>query len=142
MKEYNPIEVKEFSTAHGVSEEPTFEQWVPCTLQKRDTIISAANAQVKLTTHKYDVAIPCSVKESYTFDTKNGNTLWRDALYKEISNLQVAFNILDTNWNHLPGWLKMSGHIIFDVIITLEQKARWVKYGHRNPEPEKLDLRW
>ena len=58
---------------------------------------------MKLTTHKYGVAVPFSVEEVYALDTKNGNTLWLDALNKEISNLRVAFGILGTNCNPLPG---------------------------------------
>ena len=110
--------------------------WVPYTLRNRDKIISAVNARLKRTTHEYGVAVPCSVEEAYALDTKNGNNLWRDALDKEMSNLWVAFNILDTDCNPLPGWSKASGHTIFDVRMTLEKKARWEKDGHITPEPE------
>ena len=36
-----------------------------------------------------------------------------------------------------PGWNKASGHIVFGVKMYFTCKARWVKYGHRNP-----DHRW
>jgi hypothetical protein len=36
---------------------------------------------------KYDVIIPCSVKHAKELDTKNGNTLWADAIMKEIDSL-------------------------------------------------------
>ena len=62
MKESNPIEVAEFATDHGIYDEPSFAWWVPYTLQKKDKIISAVNARVKRTTHKYGVAILCLVK--------------------------------------------------------------------------------
>ena len=71
---------------------------------KRDTIISAVNAREKRTTHKYCVAVLCSAEEAYSLDTKNGNTLWQDALDKEMPNLRVAFDILDTECNPPPGW--------------------------------------
>ena len=99
MKESNLIEVAKFSTAHGISDEPAFVWWVPHTLQKRDKNNSAVKSWVKQTTQKYGEDVPLSVEESYSLDTKNGNTLWRDALNKEISNLRVAFDILDTHWN-------------------------------------------
>ena len=69
------IEVAEFATAHGISNELVFTWWVPYILWKRDNIISSVNAQVKRTTHKYDVAIIISVEETYAIDTKNGNIL-------------------------------------------------------------------
>ena len=75
MKEYNPIEVAEITTPHGISEEPAFAWWVPYTLKKRYKLISDVNARLKLTTHKYGVAVPRSVEEAYFLDTKNGNTL-------------------------------------------------------------------
>ena len=103
---------------------------------KKGYIISAVNAQAKQTTQKYGVAVPRSLEKSYILDTKNGNTLWRDALEKEISNLQVAFDILDTECNTPPGWSKASSHIIFDVRMILEQKDQWLKDGHRTPESE------
>ena len=53
-----------------------------------------------------------------------------------MSNLRVAFDILDRGVQPPPGWTKASGHIIFDVRMTLERKARWVKDGHRTPDPE------
>ena len=62
------IEVSEFSTSHGISDEPAFAWWVPYTLRKRDKIISAVNNRVKRTTHKYGVAVPCLVEESYALD--------------------------------------------------------------------------
>ena len=32
------------------------------------------------------------------------------------------------------GYHKASGHLLFDVRMTLERKARWVKDGHKTPE--------
>ena len=79
--------MSEFSTSHGISDEPDSAWWVPYILRKRDKNISAVNAWVKRTTHKYDVAVSHSVKEAYALDKKNSKTLWRDSLDKEISNL-------------------------------------------------------
>ena len=81
------MEVAKFSTDHGISDETDFAWWVPYTFQKGDKIVYAANSRVKQITHKYVVAVSRSIGESYALDTKNGNTLWRDALDKEISNL-------------------------------------------------------
>jgi hypothetical protein len=36
---------------------------------------------------KYGVIIPRSVKHAKKLDTKNGNTLWADAITKEIDSL-------------------------------------------------------
>ena len=61
------------------------------------------------------------------------NTLWQDALAKEMGNVCVAFEILSPNTKAPPGWYKASGHIIFDVKMDFTRKARWVKDGHKTP---------
>ena len=135
MKESNPVEVAEFAVARGIDEEPAFAYWVPYTLRKRDRIISAAVAGLKQITHKYGIQIPRSIQESFDIDARNGNTFWRDALEKEMKNLKVAFDILENNHELPPGYAKASGHLIWDVRMTLERKVRWVKDGHKTPEP-------
>ena len=94
MKELHPVETAEFAAARGLIEEPAFILWVPYVLCKRDAIISAVKACSKTQRHKYGVEIPNTIEEAYALDKKNGNTLWRDALNKEMTNLQVAFDIL------------------------------------------------
>ena len=61
------------------------------------------------------------------------NTLWQDALAKEMGNVGVAFEILSPNTKAPPGWHKASGHIIFDVNMDFTRKAHWVKDGHKTP---------
>ena len=52
-----------------------------------------------------------------------------------MSNLKVAFDILNHGSKPPLGDRLASGHMVFDVRMTLERKARWVKDGHRTPEP-------
>ena len=80
------------------------------------------------------------VEEALALDKANGNTLWRDALNKEMTNLQVAFDILPEGSTPPPGYKKASGHIIFEVQMTMEQKARWVKDGHKTHDPDNSHL--
>ena len=136
LKESNPVEVAEFAVAKGIDDEPAFKWWVPYTLRKRDKIISGVVGRVKRVTHKYGVEIPRTIEEAYKLDERNGDTIWRDAINKEMSNLKVAFDIMEDSESLPPGWSKASGHLVFDVRMTLERKARWVKDGHRTPEPD------
>ena len=46
-------------------------------------------------THKYGIEIPRDVEHAHEIDARNGNTMWRDALKKEMYNVGVAFEILD-----------------------------------------------
>ena len=136
VKQSYPVEAAEFAVAAGIDKEPAFLWWVPFTLRKRDTIISAIKARVKRVTHKYGVEIPRTVAEALKLDEINGNSYWRDAINREMMNLKVAFDILEDEVPMTPGYSKASGHIVFDVRMTLERKARWVKDGHKTPEPE------
>jgi hypothetical protein len=45
MKESHPIEMAEFAKARSTADEPAFAWWVPCTLRKRDIVLSKINAQ-------------------------------------------------------------------------------------------------
>ena len=136
LKESNPIETAEFEILRNIQDAPAFSWWVPYVMRKRDRIISSVNSRVKKVIHKYGAEIPSSVEHCYQLDKKNGNTLWRYALNREMNNLRVAFDILDDRRSLPPGYTKSSGHIIFEVRMTLERKARWVKDGHKTRNPD------
>ena len=89
LKNLNPIEVAEFVVARGIDKEPAFTWWVPYTLRRRDRIIAGVNSRVKRTTHKYGIELLRSFDEALRFEKFNGNTFWRDAINKEMENIQV-----------------------------------------------------
>ena len=68
-------------------------------------------------------------------DRTNNNTMWRDALMKEMYNVSVAFELLDEGQKAPAGWHKVTGHLIWDVKMDFTQKARWVLDGHKTPDP-------
>ena len=120
-----------------LNREPVFCWWVPYTLRRRDRIIASVRARVRKLSHKYDIEVPNNVAEALRIDEKNDNLFWRDAINKEMENLKVAFDILPDGKEPPPGYTKSSGHMVFDVCMTLERKARWVKDGHRTLEPSR-----
>ena len=95
LKESNPVDVAEFAVARGIDDEPAFKWWIPYTLRKRDTIISAVRIRLKVSTNKYGVEVPTSIEHGKRLDKENGNTLWADALTKEMTNVSVAFELLE-----------------------------------------------
>ena len=98
--------------------------------------MSGLNTRVRRKGRKFGIKIPTSVKEARDFDEENGNSLWMDALNKEMFEVGVAFKILDDE-EHIPvGYSKSSGHLIFDVKMDFTRKARWVKDGHKTPDLE------
>ena len=136
LKESNPVDIAEYAVARGIDNEPAFAWWIPYTLRKRDVIVSAINSRVRKRTHKYGIEVPYSLEDAIRLDTKNGNTHWSDAHKMEMTNVGVAFEILPNGEKAPPGWSKASGHLIFDVKMDFTRKARWVKDGHRTPDPK------
>jgi hypothetical protein len=131
LKESNPVQVAEYAMARSIREEPAFAWWVPYVLRKRDVIVSAVNSQVRKTSHKYGIELPSSMKNAIEINRKNCNTLWQNALAKEMGNVCVAFKILGPNAKVPPGQHKALCHIVFDVKMDFTWKARWVKDGHK-----------
>jgi hypothetical protein len=110
--------------ACDIGEEPAFAWWVPYVLRKRDVIVSAVNSQVCKMSHKYGIELPSSMKNAIEIDHKNGNTLWQDALAKEMGNVCVAFKILGPNAKAPQVGIKLWA--------TLSLPLRWISLGKHN----------
>ena len=124
LKESHPCEAAEFAKARGIADEPAFAWWVPYTLQKRDIILSKIKARIQKTTHKYGIEVPMSMEHTFAIDKKNGNTQWQDALAKEMTEVGIAFEVLDEGVSAPKGWHKVTGHLIWDVKMDFTRKAR------------------
>jgi len=135
LKESHPIETAEFAKARSIADEPAFAWWVPYTLRKRDIILSKICARIRKTTHKYGIEIPTSVAHALEIDKANSNTFWKDALAKEMTEVGVAFEVLEEGMKAPSGWSKVTGHLIWDVKMDFTRKARWVLDGHKTPNP-------
>ena len=54
-------------------------------------------------THKYGIYIPTSVDHAEEIDKRNQNTFWQDAINLEMSNIGIAFKVLDQGETPPPG---------------------------------------
>jgi hypothetical protein len=135
MKESHPVEVAEFAKARGIDDEPAFAWWTPYVLRKRDIILAKVKTRIRRTTHKYGIEVPTSVEHAFDIDRKNGNNFWREALKKEMTNVGVAFEVLEAGEKAPVGWKKATGHLVWDVKMDFTRKARWVLDGHKTPDP-------
>ena len=141
LKESYPIEVAEYAVAHGIDREPAFSWWVPYTIRKRNRIIAAVKSRYWKRTHKFGFRIPKTVKEAYEIDRENGNTLWQDAIEKEMAAVRVAFQFLEDGENPPPGFPAnpINCHIVFDIKMEdFRRKARFVAGGHMTEAPPTL----
>ena len=139
LKESNPVEVAEYAVSQEIDHEPAFSWWVPHTLKKRNRIIAAVNKRYHKRTHKFGIRIPKSVAEAKAIDDENGDTLWMDALAKEMANVAVAFKTLEDGEKIPPGYQEITGHIVWDVKMEdFRRKARYVADGHKIEAPATL----
>ena len=140
LKESNPIQVAEYAKAHQLQDEPAFAWWISTVLRRRDRIISKVvnRRQIKGNRMKFGIVIPNTVEEAYALDAKNGNTFWKDAIDKEMTDSRGAFEVLEDG-ERAPGGFKCIGcHMIFEVKADLRRKARYVAQGFRSNPPASM----
>lgn len=130
IKESNPVQCAEYAILHGYDKEPAFNWWVRHVLRKRDRIISKVKMRCRKKNMKFGIKIPNSVQEAIELDRQNGNSLWQEAINKEFSNSNVAFQVREEGEDAPVGWSKITCHLIFDVKMDLTRKARYVAGGH------------
>jgi hypothetical protein len=87
-------------------------------LKKHDQIISLVHRRTTRylkRTHKFSIEIPKTVNEALALDRKNGNTLWVDAIAKDMREVYIAFNILPDGGSAPIGYQKIPCHMVFDI---------------------------
>jgi hypothetical protein len=139
LKESHPIETAGYAVTMGINHKPAFNWWVPHVLRKRDRIISAVAkrfARFLKRTHKFGIEIPRTVKEALELNRHNGNTLWANAIAKEMTKVQKAFDILPDGKTIPVGYQKNPCHMVFDIKMEdFKRKARLVAGGHKTKAP-------
>ena len=137
IKESNPVEVAEYAVANKILEEPAFAWWARYTLKKRERIIRKVKSRYWDRTHKYGILLPRSVEEALRIDRETNTTFWQNAMEKEMKNIDCAVSLPEDNKPPV-GYQKIDCHMIFDVKMTLERKARFVAGGHQTEPPKDI----
>ena len=136
LKESNPIEVADYATAQGIDAKPAFAWWAPHTHKRRNRIIAAVTSRYHKRTHKFGIEIPKTFDNWVRIDKENGNTLWQDAIRKEMAKVRIAFQALDNGESPPPTFQEIRCHLIFDVkMVDYQPKARLVAVGHMTETP-------
>ena len=129
------MEVAEYAMANKILEEPAFSWWAWHILKKRDRFIKKVKSRYWERTRKYGVVLPKTVAEALRLDRESGTDFWQKAIEKEMKNIACAFDF-PVDEKAPIGFQKIDCHMIFDVKMTLERKARYVAGGHQT-EPSK-----
>jgi len=105
-------------------------------LAKRNRIIAAVNRRYYKRNHKFGIKVPRDWDEAVVFDKESGNTLWQDAVRKEMKNERIAFKVWDDSEVVPPCFQEINCHLIFDVKMEdFRRKARLVAGGPMTDTP-------
>ncbi len=108
-------------------------------MKKRDKIISMVNhcsARYLKRTHKFGIEVPKTVAEACDLDRKNGNTLWMDAIAREMREVCKTFEIILDGQTTPVGYQKIPCHMVFDIKMEdFKRKTRLVAGGHKTEAP-------
>jgi hypothetical protein len=142
LKETYPLQLAEYTVAQGIKKKPAFNWWVLFVLKKRKRIIKSVKgkeAKYLKRCIKFGIEVPRSVREALELDKRNGNTLWADAIRKEMENIRTAFCIADDGEVIPIGYQKIQCHMIFNVKKEdFRCKARLMAGGHTTAAPETI----
>ena len=140
IKESFPVQAAEYAVANNIAHMPAFRWWVKPILKKRETLIAKINTKRphRKGRMKFGVIVPDSVEHALELDRMNGNTLWFDAIQKEMQNNKIAFKLLQRGAKPPPGYKKIRCHMNFEVKIDLRCKARYVAGGHLTDPPSSI----
>jgi hypothetical protein len=87
--------VAEYAATKNLHDEPPFAWWVPHVLKKWNIIIAAVIKRYNKRTHKFGIQVPKTWGEDVKLDEENDNTLWQDAIRKEMNNVRIEFKVLN-----------------------------------------------
>jgi hypothetical protein len=86
-------------------------------------------------THKYGILLlPKTFAEALRLDRESGTDFWQKAIEKEMKNIACAFDF-PVDGKAPIGFQKIDCHMIFDLKMTLERKARNVAGRGHQTEP-------
>ena len=123
--------------AQGIQHEPKFYWWVHYVLKKRGITIFMVrwhSAQYLKRTNKFWLKLPKMVNEAYAVDEKDGNTLWQDAVQKEMENVKIALQIISMR-SHLIMYVNC--HMVLDIKMEdFKRKACLVVGDHMTHTPD------
>jgi hypothetical protein len=113
--------------------------WDPRVLKKRSRIILDVTESYHKRTHNFGVEVPKSWDECVRLEKENDNTLWQDAVRKDIKNFRIEFKIMNGDKSVPPTYQEIHCHMILDVKMEdFRHNARFVAYGHTTDTPHAM----
>jgi hypothetical protein len=143
LKESFPVQVAEYAIVNKIVEERAFAWWL-ASMSYGKNVTELLRRWLKSRyysywerTHKYGILLPKSVKATLRINKETGTDFcWQKAIKLEMKAIECAFEFLRDDDKMPVGYQHIDCHMIFDVEILLDRKARYVAGGHET-EPSK-----
>ena len=131
----DPIPILRYARKHHLLDQRPFKSLSRyCTGDAPSHLARAFKAKTKPSAPKYKfgIQVPQGLKQAYEIDRLNGNTLWADAIKKELEQLSdyQTFRTLQPGEKLSAQFQRIPYHIVFDVKFDLRRKARLVAGGN------------
>ena len=73
------------------------------------------------------IEVPMSIEQAYALDKANGNTMWQDAIDKEMKQVLPLYTLAEIKAHEKPaGFQQVRCHLVFNVKMNGDRKARFV----------------
>ncbi len=92
----------DYAKVNQIEMEPAFDWWVPTVLWQRNCIIKRAANHHHCIGYKFGIPLPSSVADAERSDMLHGNTLWMDALQKEMEAAKLLLRFKMPKSNTFP----------------------------------------
>ena len=139
MAEDDPVTVAKYAKDHNLLNVSGFKRFKRLASREKKFIRmlrqAFASKRKNAIKYKFGVRIPRNLKEAKELDRVNGNTLWQDALKKEMDQIASFETFKDLGKGaRLPaGHQRVYVHIVWDCKYDLRRKARLVISGNLTP---------
>jgi hypothetical protein len=133
------VEVAKYLLANQIDEEPAFDWWAKAVLKMKKRPIKVSRAAHRRQGYKFGVRIPNNMAEALQIDLARGDTLWKNAIDKEMTDNRIAFDIQCPDVRQPPGGYQIIPlRMVFDVKMDFRRTARLVAGGHVTNAPDSI----
>jgi hypothetical protein len=132
-------EIDEYAVCKNLHGAPAFVWWVHHVLKKHILIIATTTKRYHKRTRKSGIEVPNSWDDCMLLDMEYGDTMWQDALRKEMKNVSVALKVMNGDKAIPPIYQEIHSHMIFDVKMEdFIRNAHFVAGGHTTDTPHDM----
>jgi transposase InsO family protein len=133
IKQHAPLQVALFAERENLLNYDAWK-WAKTYVRKHKRtirILRAHYVKVQGRTYRFQfgIRIPVSISEALRLDSQNGNTLWRDAIDKEIDKI-IDYEVFKPVDVAPEGYQRIPCHMVFAVKVDGRHKARLVAGGN------------